>query len=182
MSGDRRGHSLIEMSATMSIGAVLLLLAVQLVHRAMRHDGAQREYAAVQRVAERVTRQFRTDVEAAIAVTLSPAEIADPIGAGTVDSGTIVTLARHAASPVEWRFVGGSAVRSEPRPEGLPRREAYDLPPGCVYHCAWETEDGLVVLDIRRPTPGSQATWRLETRVVAQPARLAAWNLVETSP
>lgn len=177
MSGDRRGHSLIEMSAAMSVGAVLLLLAVQLVHRAMRHDHAQREHAAVQRVAERVTRQFRTDVATAIAVTLGPAE-----SANTIDDGTVVTLGRYAADPVEWRFVGGSAVRSEPRAEGLPRHEAYDLPPGCAYHCAWATEEGRVVLDIRRPTPGAEATWRLETRVLAQPARLAAWNLRETSP
>jgi prepilin-type N-terminal cleavage/methylation domain-containing protein len=177
MSGRRRGHSLIEMSAAMSIGTVLLLLAVQLVHRAMQHDRTQREHAAAQRVAQRVTRQFRTDVEAAIAVTLSPAEGAEGVGGDTV-----VTLVRHASEPVVWRFAGGAAVRSEPRAEGLARREAYDLPPECAYRCARTTEDGRVLIDIMRRSPGADPTWRLETRVTAQPARLARWNLVETSP
>jgi prepilin-type N-terminal cleavage/methylation domain-containing protein len=177
MSGDRRGHSLIEMSAAMSIGTVLMLLAVQLVHRAMLHDRAQRDHAAVQRVAQRVTRQFRIDVEAATVVTLSSADGADAAGGVTV-----VTLARHAADPLEWRFAGGAAVRSEPRPEGLPHRETYDLPAECAYRCAWATEDGRAALDILRRTPAADATWRLETRVMAQPARLAPWNLVETSP
>jgi prepilin-type N-terminal cleavage/methylation domain-containing protein len=177
MSGDRRGHSLIEMSAAMSIGTVLMLLAVQLVHRALRHDRAQREHAAVQRVAQRVTRQFRTDVEAAAAASLIPDD-----DARTAEGGAALTLARRASEPIEWRFAGGSAVRSEPRAAGLPRREAYDLPAAYVYRCGWSTGDGRVALDILRPAPETAAAWRLETRVIAQPARLAPWNLAEAAP
>ena len=60
-----RAFTLIEMLASISMGSVLMALALGMVHRTMRDESTARTNAQIERTAARLSRQFRNDVDQA---------------------------------------------------------------------------------------------------------------------
>lgn len=67
-----RGFSLVEMSAAIAVGSVLLVLATGVVHRAMKLDSTWREHADVTRALTRLSHDLRRDAHEAQSLTVTP--------------------------------------------------------------------------------------------------------------
>lgn len=71
----QRAFSLVEMVTAISVGSVLMVLAMGTVHRAMRIESTARDRDASQRTSARLARQFRHDLHRAKSVSLDRQEI-----------------------------------------------------------------------------------------------------------
>ncbi|QDT00791.1 PulJ/GspJ family protein [Adhaeretor mobilis] len=64
-----RGFTLVELLISISVGSVLLGLAINMVSRTMRVESGTRTQSQVERTALRLSRQFRSDVHQATSIT-----------------------------------------------------------------------------------------------------------------
>jgi prepilin-type N-terminal cleavage/methylation domain-containing protein len=113
----RRGFNLIEMTAVMSVGAVMMGVAVTLLYGLLRTEGSGREHVHRQSVLGRLADQFRRDVHAA-----------QTVAAAADGEGRQFELAP--GRTVTYRAQPGALTRSEQVDGKIERRESFALPPG----------------------------------------------------
>ncbi len=107
----RAGFSLIELLVTMATGAVLLSLAVGLLHTLLSLDRGARALVADDARLDRLARAFRGDARAATAAAREPADrlVLTLPGGGTVEyrvgeTAVIRTRKEEGSEPLEERF------------------------------------------------------------------------------
>ncbi len=115
----RRGFSLVETLVVMSIGTVVLGIAVSMLHVLMRAERSGRDHAAQTGILARLAEQFREDVHAAVGQT--PGPLKDGWKFALPNDRTVV-----------YRTLPGE-LRREESVAGKPlRQESYVLPDGCT--------------------------------------------------
>ncbi|NQT11818.1 MAG: prepilin-type N-terminal cleavage/methylation domain-containing protein [Planctomycetes bacterium] len=117
----RRGYTLIEMVAVLSVGTVVMGVAVGLMLMLLRVERDSRMEVAERGAVNRLADQFRRDVRAADRLT--PTE--SPEGE---DAPFAWQLSVEAGRVVEYRAEPGALVRAERADEKVLGRESYRLP------------------------------------------------------
>ena len=115
-----RGHTLVELIVTMSVGSTLLLLATGVVHRTMRFESVSRERGDVHRTAGRLSHDFRRDAHQAESLQLSD----------EADQPSTMRLTLPDQDAVTYTVDKGMVLREQRLADGQVRREPYYLPPG----------------------------------------------------
>jgi prepilin-type N-terminal cleavage/methylation domain-containing protein len=112
---NRRGHTLIEMTVVITVGAALLGIAVSVIHLLMRAEETGRDHFDRFTTLARLADQFREDVHAAAA---KPA----------ADGQTAWRLEPAADRTVRYSAEDGEIVREERKGENVVSRESYKMP------------------------------------------------------
>jgi len=121
----RNGYSMIEMLVVMATGAVVLGIAVALLHTLLQGERAGRERLRRCAVIGRLADQFRRDVHAAVGTTAEQPDDGEDPAAGRCFELTPDVM-------VVYRFPPGAVTRSELAGAKLRHRESYRLPPGAT--------------------------------------------------
>lgn len=138
----RRGYTLIEMVAVLSVGTVVMGVAVGLMLMLLRVERDSRMEVAERAAVNRLADQFRRDVRAADGLT--------PEGE---DASLAWQLSLEAGRVVEYRSEPGALLRAERADEKVLGRESYRLPALATVsiNLVGEEAPGIVRLRI---TPG----------------------------
>jgi prepilin-type N-terminal cleavage/methylation domain-containing protein len=107
-----RGYTLVEMLAAMTVGGVLLVIAAQVVTRAMQIDTTRRQQADISRSMTRLSRELRRDVHQARSVTITR----DPLA---------LKIELEEGGEVEYLIAPDEMIRSSRRDGEQPQREYY---------------------------------------------------------
>ncbi len=113
----RRGFTLVEMLAVISVSSVLLVIATGAVHRAMRLEHRWADQADVNRVLTRLARDFRADVHRCRQASLNE------------DSLVLTALAGEV---VTYEVTATEIIRDAQAPAKGRQREFYRLPADCL--------------------------------------------------
>jgi hypothetical protein len=107
------------MLATMVVAAAVLTIVTGWLVSLLRGESAGRDHLLFAQTQDRLARQFRQDVHAALKVT-------PPSGD---DAALLLSLMLAGDTLVEYRIDGDSLNRLELRDDEVRRRESYRLPP-----------------------------------------------------
>ncbi len=142
----RRGVSLVEAITTMAVGAILLGVAVALMHTLLRTGDATRNRVHWCGSVDRLADQFRRDVHAAVSE-------------GTPESDGY-RLDLGDGTTVVYQFQPGDVARTESQGESVVRRESFTLPPRSLVSIEVDADrsGGLISLVIG---PDAEAPMRL---------------------
>lgn len=111
----RRGFTLVEMLAVVSVSSVLLVIATSVVHRAMRLEHRWEDQADTNRTLTRLARDFRADVHRCRRASLNE------------DS---LVLAAPAGGVTTYEITEAEIIRDFQAPAKDRQREFYRLPVG----------------------------------------------------
>lgn len=156
----RRGSSLIEMMAAISVGSILLSLSGGLILMLLRWDAGLAHRIVEQRAQGRLAEALHCDVRAAATLT-SNDDAAHP-------DRSSITLDTPAGR-CEYRCEQGRVVRTFGNETRNPSREEYRLAPSAEARFRRVDRDGtpfvrLVVVERRRATSRApERTWEIET-------------------
>lgn len=117
----RRGISLIELLAVLSGCSVVLGLTASLLHQTMRAQSHTRDFFDVERNAQRLARQFRSDVHAAAADSI------DDVDAEGVSNGELLRLRLPDGQTIAYQRAAEKIIRIASRADGPTAREEYAL-------------------------------------------------------
>ena len=112
-----RAFTLVEMLTCISVGSVLLGLAVSMVHRTMRIESTARSSAQVERTASLLSRQFRQDIHRTKTFSLE----------GTLPEEVQLRLTLPEQSNIIYRLSENSVYR-EQQNSGQTHRETFSFP------------------------------------------------------
>src|SRR5688500_18291789 len=101
----RHGISLIELLAVLSGCSVVLGLTASLLHQTMRAQSHTRDFFDVERNAQRLARQFRSDVHAAAADSI------DDIDAEGVSDGELLRLQLPDGQTIRYQRAAEKIIR-----------------------------------------------------------------------
>ena len=116
----RRAISLIELLAVLSGCSVVLGLTASLLHQTMRAQSHTRDFFDVERNAQRLARQFRSDVHAAAADSID----VDAAGAG---GGELLRIQLPDGQSVAYQRAAEKIIRIASQLDGPTAREEYTL-------------------------------------------------------
>ena len=123
----RKGFSLVEVLVAITVGSVLLAVAVGLLYSLIEVDRTSREHLRLRIAAARLADQFRRDVHAAVRLIAPPAE---------AEAGAEAPAAWQLELPpdraVEYRLEEDSLLRTEQASGEVVKREWFRLPPHAV--------------------------------------------------
>jgi prepilin-type N-terminal cleavage/methylation domain-containing protein len=114
-SPSRRGHTLVEMIVVMTVGAMLLGIAVSVLHVLMRVEQSGRAHVERHETLARLADQFREDVHAA---SVKPA----------ADGESVWRLDLAADRTVRYAAEKGRITREERMGDKTASRESYIMP------------------------------------------------------
>ena len=114
----RRGISLIELLAVLSGCSVVLGLTASLLHQTMRAQSHTRDFFDIERNAQRLARQFRSDVHAAAA---------DPIDVDAAGAGELLRIQLPDGQSVAYQRAAEKIIRIASQSDGPTAREEYAL-------------------------------------------------------
>lgn len=117
----RRGISLIELLAVLSGCSVALGLTASLLHQTMRAQSHTRDFFDVERNAQRLARQFRSDVHAAAADSI------DDIDAEGASDGELLRLRLHDGQTISYQRAAEKIIRIVSQTDAPTAREEYVL-------------------------------------------------------
>ena len=141
----RKGFSLVEVLVAVTVGSVLLAVAVGLLYALIEMDRTSREHLRLRIAAARLGDQFRRDVHAAVRLT-GPQE-------GAAGNGAEATAAWELDLPpdraVEYRLEEASLLRTERAGGEVVRREWFRLPPHAVASIERSGEQGHPIVSLR---------------------------------
>ena len=153
----RRGFTLIEMVAAITVGSVLMVLAMQVIHRTMLAESASRSVDNTERTSIRLARQFRQDVHQAHAVVIHDA-----------DPKQVRVNIELIDQPVTTYTVEGSTLTREQTLDGdSTRREVFEFPDVYTTQFTKTKSPSMVVLTVHHQESNSIATQQLILRVAA---------------
>lgn len=137
-----RAFTLIEMMVSISVGSVLMALALGMVHRTMRVESAARAHQAVERTAARLSRQFRHDIHQTQSVALDRQQAGSP-------NLRLLLPAQH---PITYRITNSGVLREQQQsPESGPiRRELFTFPADHTLRFAEHHRPARAVLTLVR--------------------------------
>ena len=138
----RRAFTLVEMVASISVGSVLLVLAIGTVHRTMRIESTLRKNALAQRTAARLSRQFRHDIHLAESVSLDRQQADEPV----------LQIELPGQSPVSYRVEHAIVHREQRRSDALVHRERFSFPENFVVNFQELPTPQRVMLTVERET------------------------------
>ena len=153
----RRAFTLVEMVTSISVGSVLLVLAMGTVHRTMRIESTLRENALTERTAARLSRQFRHDMHLAESVSLDRQQADEPV----------LQIELPGQSPVSYRVEHTSVHREQAHSDTQVHREHFSFPENFVVNFRELTAPQRVVLTVQRETGLIDVPPRLEMHVEA---------------
>ncbi|TWU28054.1 prepilin-type N-terminal cleavage/methylation domain-containing protein [Bythopirellula polymerisocia] len=114
----RKGFTLVEVMAAISVGSVLLVLSLGVVHRALNLESNSRDQARVSHSLTRLSHDFRHDVQRAMDVDLGQ------------EAALVLSMANE--STVTYTIAEKYLLREQVLDDGVAQREFYDLPPEAV--------------------------------------------------
>lgn len=138
----RQAFSLAEMMVVISVGSVLMGLALGMVHRTMRAESTARTHARVERTAARLSRQFRHDIHQAESITLD-----DP----TADM-PLLRLTLPGQQPITYRIEDSKILRQQQRSDEQTSRELFAFPDNYALQFAELVEPLRATLTLRHDT------------------------------
>lgn len=149
----RRGASLVEMLAAMSVGALLLSLAAAVIVMMLRWDSAVLRRTAEERARSQLAGALRDDARAATQPPRLPAS-------GTSELQLDLGRGRR----VEYRCRPGWVDRRIQGPRGVESAEAFRLAPqaAALFRLAEEHDRSFLRLDVAEPAPGGVPTRQYE--------------------
>ena len=118
----RRGVSLTELLLLMSSCTMILSLCGLLLHRVMQVEVKSRAFVDIERTAQRLGRQFRSDVHRAVAVEVDRAKLPENV---------VLQLQLPEAQAVEYRFQRGILFRTSLHNGEPGSREEFAFAPSC---------------------------------------------------
>ena len=116
----RRAISLIELLAVLSGCSVILGLTASLLHQTMRAQSHTRDFFDVERNAQRLARQFRSDVHAAAADSIE-ADLAD------AGDGVLLQIELPDGRSIAYQHTAEKIIRIASQADGPTAREEYAL-------------------------------------------------------
>lgn len=152
----RRGYTLIEMLVVVTVSAVLMGVAVQVLYLLARLERGGRESVGRATIVARLADQFRSDVHAAL--RSMPA-------AGAEKSQWRFALAGDSA--VAYRALPGEVERREQVAGKPARQESYALPAESVAEIVIRTEPAPTVASLVITLPGPASAMGREIRIDA---------------
>jgi hypothetical protein len=117
----RRGISLIELLAVLSGCSVVLGQTASLLHQTMRAQSHTRDFFDVERNAQRLARQFRSDVHAAAADSI------DDVDAEGASAGELLRLQLPDGQTIAYQRAAEKIIRVASQADGPTAREEYAL-------------------------------------------------------
>ena len=117
----RRAISLIELLAVLSGCSVVLGLTASLLHQTMRAQSHTRDFFDVERNAQRLARQFRSDVHAAAADSI------DDVDAEGVSDGEMLRLQLPDGLTITYQRAAEKIIRIASQTDAPTAREEYAL-------------------------------------------------------
>ena len=154
----RRGFTLIEMLAAITVGSVMLGIGVGILHLLLRAEGTGRERVHKTQVLTHLAEQFRNDMGAAVKQTLAQSDRPKQWQFALADNRTVT-----------YRALPGEVRRDERTADKLVRQESYTLPEGyaaAIKVFEYQAKPAEVNLVIARdPTPLAAGR---EMRIIAQ--------------
>lgn len=114
---NRRAFTLVEMMVVISVGSVLMGLALGMVHRTMRAESTVRTHARVERTAARLSRQFRHDIHEAESVLLDQQS-----------DVPLLQLILPDQRPITYRIESSSLLRQQQHSDEQTHRELFSFP------------------------------------------------------
>lgn len=116
----RRAISLIELLAVLSGCSVVLGLTASLLHQTMRAQSHTRDFFDVERNAQRLARQFRSDVHAAAADSIE-------VDAEDAGDGELLRIQLPDGQSVAYQRAAEKIIRIASQSDGPTAREEYAL-------------------------------------------------------
>ena len=160
----RRGISLLEVITAMTVGSVIVGLAVGLLYTLFNTQSMARDHLHQNTVLCRLGEQFRHDVHAATAA------VKDDTTNHAAPAWRFVLAAEHA---VTYRAEPGRIIRVETAGAGNPRREEFFLPPGTAASIDVDKETSPTIVTLHL-TPAAGAPKMPGSRSARFDAVLAA--------
>jgi len=155
---NRRAFTLIEMSVCISLGSILLTLAIGLVHRSMHNESSNRRTANVERTATRLSDQFRRDVHQAKNASLDG-----------LDTKELVLVLELMGEPnVTYRLEEHTIIREKQLDNRQTQREQFDFPDDHELEVGELNDPPRIVLTFRQDTglAGISPSWKLHVEAV----------------
>ena len=150
----RRGYSLIEMIAVMTVGTVVVGISVGMLHALLRTEQTGRDRVPQARILARLAEQFRSDVGAAVRQTPNAREGEWQFAL----TGDRVVTYRALPGKIQWdERTAGKVVR----------QESYILPAGCSAAITVQSEATPAVASLVVTENGSPQAVGREMRVIA---------------
>lgn len=170
---EQRGFTLVELSASLAVGSVLLVLATGVVHRTMRIESIMRDNAAVERAALRLSRDFRYDAHRAESFSLNRPTADQPM----------LQLVLPGQAPVTYRVEGSGVLREQSNNDTQIHRERYSFSDNFHVQFAELPAPRRVVLTLERKTELVGIPPRIELHVEAVIGQFLQFSQTEeTSP
>ncbi len=139
---NRRAFTLIEMLVSISVGSVLMGLALGMVHRTMRAESTARTNAQVERTAARLSRQFRHDIHQAQSISLDGQQTDTPS----------LRLMLSDQRPVTYQIERGRVLREQQQGDEQTHREVFSFPDDHSLLFAELAEPSRAVLTVEHDT------------------------------
>ena len=177
----RRAISLIELLAVLSGCSVVLGLTASLLHQTMRAQSHTREFFDVERSAQRLARQFRSDVHAAAADSI------DIVDSKNADGSELLRLRLPDGQTIAYQRSAAKVIRIVTQADAPTAREEYVLSESMEIDVRETDSPQRLVLSIAStPLPSQDAPWSsanlraatIHVEVEATPAR----NLRDAEP
>ena len=156
----RRGFSLIEVLTAITVGSVMIGVAVGMLYTLWRAQGVAREHLHHRTVLSRLDEQFRRDVHAAVTL-------------GQDDATAAWTFVRAPGHTVTYRAESGGLVRVETAGEEPPRQERFALPPGMIASIEVDSETSPAIVSLL-VAPAAESNVEPGRRMARFEAALAA--------
>lgn len=138
----QRGFTLVEMSASISVGSVLLVLAMGMVHRTMRFESNAQKHAVTERAAARLSRHFRHDIHQAESVSLDRSQADE----------SVLQLVLPGQAPVSYRVQKSSLFREQPHSNTKTYYEQFKFPDNFAVRFDELSAPQRVVLTVEQET------------------------------
>ncbi len=155
----RSGFTLVEVMAAISVGSILLVLSMGVVHRVLNVESHSRDQARIQRSLSRLSHDFRRDVQRASSIEQN--------------LESLVKLRFSDKSTITYRLIEGNLHRTQESQEKTQQRESYLLPADAVVTFLQSESPNSVELTITRDLQLVRIPPRPMLHDVAEVGRLA---------
>ncbi|NOZ40319.1 MAG: prepilin-type N-terminal cleavage/methylation domain-containing protein [Planctomycetes bacterium] len=137
-----RAFTLVEMMVSISVGSVLMALALGMVHRTMRTESTANTNAKVERTAARLSRQFRHDIHQAESVSLDNQQ----------PDAALLRLMLTDQRPLTYRIENGGILREQQQSDERTQREFFGFPENFTLQFAQLSEPARITLTLEHDT------------------------------
>lgn len=137
-----RAFTLVEMLVSISVGSVLMALALGMVHRTMRAESAARSHAQIERAAARLSRQFRHDIHQAKSTSIAAQQKGLPR----------LRLTLSAQPAITYQITKEGLLREQQQGHDQTYREIFAFPDGHILRFAELAKPHRAVLTLEYDT------------------------------